>query len=331
MKSRMWVGCAVTVALVLGLALPASAETKALSNWGRHYNTRVIGLELYVAAYKKLPRTSTVAQELLACHHIADNALIDSKVPSVPNKKAEADWRKAIQELYAGGRACESLVTGQSTSSATTVSDLGKGGAALKALGKLVPVKAKKTVHRHRTTKPRSTAATTTSTSKSTTSGSGNGFGDGTWTIGTAPGDVAPGTYQTNGGVRCYWERASDLSGQESAVLANGNTIGHVVVTILPTDVGFQTERCGTWTRLPKTGPRATSFGNGIYAVGINIAPGTYTTSGGSACVWERSSDLTGDGTSIISDANTSGPLTLTIATTVKSFSTQGCGTWHHS
>jgi hypothetical protein len=142
---------------------------------------------------------------------------------------------------------------------------------------------------------------------------------------------VAPGNYQTVGGLGCHWEREQNFTGTEGAILASADLSGPGVVTILPTDAGFKTEDCGTWTPLPATGPQATSFGDGAYAVGISIAPGTYTTSGGPACSWEQDADFLGAKSSIISHRNMSGPLTLTIPASTKEFKTHGCGTWHIS
>jgi hypothetical protein len=147
--------------------------------------------------------------------------------------------------------------------------------------------------------------------------------------VGAKAGMVAAGNYQTTGGVGCYWERDRNLTGTEGAILANDDLSGPGVVTILPTDAAFKTENCGTWTPLTATGPQATSFGDGAYAVGIAIAPGTYTTSGSSECYWEQDQNYTGEETSIISNNNASGPVTLTIPPSTKEFKTQGCGIWH--
>jgi hypothetical protein len=81
------------------------------------------------------------------------------------------------------------------------------------------------------------------------------------------------------GGNRCYWEREG--SGN---ILVNGNITGNNIVTILATDVEFVTQGCGTWTPLPASGLQAGTFGNGIWAVGIQIAPGTYSAPGGANC-----------------------------------------------
>jgi len=153
-------------------------------------------------------------------------------------------------------------------------------------------------------------------------------FGDGTWVVGK---QIAAGTYHAAGGGDCYWARERDLSGGTSAILANDTPSGPVTVTILPTDVGFQTQGCGTWSPEPATGPQATSFGDGVYAVGIDIAPGTYSAPGGTNCYWERDSDLTGNSNSIIANDTPTGPVTVPIAPTDKGFKTAGCGTWKQS
>lgn len=62
--------------------------------------------------------------------------------------------------------------------------------------------------------------------------------------------DIAPGTYRSRGGSSCYWARLKSFSGELSAIIANGNATGSVVVTIAPSDKGFTSARCGTWTRL---------------------------------------------------------------------------------
>ena len=180
-------------------------------------------------------------------------------------------------------------------------------------------------------TKGKTPAIKTTATVRTAATGPKTTFGDGTWRIGTKSDMVAPGNYQTAGGLGCYWERDKNFTGTESAILASDALSGPGVVTILPTDAGFKTENCGTWSPLPATGPQATTFGDGAYAVGLAIAPGTYTSTGSSACYWEQDADYTGDQSAILSNDNTAGPVTLTIPASTKEFKTQGCGTWHPS
>lgn len=68
---------------------------------------------------------------------------------------------------------------------------------------------------------------------------------DGTHIVGV---DILPGTYRTPGADGCYWERMSGFGGTADEIIANDNPAGPAVVTILPADVGFTTQGCGTWT-----------------------------------------------------------------------------------
>jgi hypothetical protein len=150
-------------------------------------------------------------------------------------------------------------------------------------------------------------------------------FGDGNWVVGT---QVAAGTYHTNGGEGCYWEREKDLTGGSDSTLANDNVTGPAIVTVLPTDAGFKTSSCGRWSPLAGSGPQTSSFDQGYWAVGIDIAPGTYSTDGGDGCYWERMSDFTGSPDSTLANDNPDGPTTVTIAPTDKGFKTSSCSTW---
>ncbi len=71
-------------------------------------------------------------------------------------------------------------------------------------------------------------------------------FGDGTWRVGT---DIEPGTYRTKGADGCYWERIAGFSGTLGDLIANDNARGPAVVKIFPSDAGFTSKGCGTWTR----------------------------------------------------------------------------------
>jgi hypothetical protein len=73
-------------------------------------------------------------------------------------------------------------------------------------------------------------------------------FGDGVWLVGR---DIAAGTYTTSTAHGCYWERDRDLTGGLNSILANDLPSGsHTVVTILPSDKAFDSERCGTWHKI---------------------------------------------------------------------------------
>ena len=67
---------------------------------------------------------------------------------------------------------------------------------------------------------------------------------------------------------------------------------------------------------------------DGIYLVGKDIEPGTYLTSGGSGCYWQRSSGTSGDFDDILANGNESGQAIVTIAASDVAFTTKRCGSW---
>jgi hypothetical protein len=77
-------------------------------------------------------------------------------------------------------------------------------------------------------------------------------FGDGKYEVLT---DIVAGEYKATGptgsgdGVKCYWARLKDFTGTPGSVIAMqyGNH-GPDVVVIEPSDKGFETRDCGTWT-----------------------------------------------------------------------------------
>ena len=72
-------------------------------------------------------------------------------------------------------------------------------------------------------------------------------FGDGIHSVGV---DIELGTYlnsdSSNG---CYWARLSGFSGELKDVIANNFSYDVQIVTVSTADVGFESSRCGTWTR----------------------------------------------------------------------------------
>jgi ribosomal protein L24E len=119
--------------------------------------------------------------------------------------------------------------------------------------------------------------------------------GNGTFRVGI---DISPGTYRTSSRTsNCYWERVSGLGGTVAEILGNDIGNGYRVVTIAPGDVGFFTDGCGQWTS--STAPITTSltapiFGDGIYRVGIDIAPGLWNAGATTNCYWARLSGFGG-------------------------------------
>lgn len=76
-------------------------------------------------------------------------------------------------------------------------------------------------------------------------------FGPGGHEVG---GDIVAGTYVAfvPAGSTCYWERVSGFSGELEESIATGNAGSGelVIVQIDPTDAGFNSDGCGTWTML---------------------------------------------------------------------------------
>ncbi len=73
-------------------------------------------------------------------------------------------------------------------------------------------------------------------------------FGDGFYFVGK---DVAPGMWQSSGDDgTCYWATLSGFSGEFRDLHANDLLSGSTIVTLRAEDTGFQTQRCGTWTKI---------------------------------------------------------------------------------
>jgi hypothetical protein len=73
-------------------------------------------------------------------------------------------------------------------------------------------------------------------------------FGAGTFIVGS---DIAPGTWQSDGtGTSCYWARLSGFTGLLAQIITNNFGAAPAVVTFSATDAGFQSSRCGTWSKI---------------------------------------------------------------------------------
>lgn len=155
-------------------------------------------------------------------------------------------------------------------------------------------------------------------------------FGTGAKVVGTG---VSAGTYRTRTAASgCYWKRLSGFGGTSGEIIANGISDDPTVVTIAPTDRGFDSSSCATWTSdlsaitTSLTGP----FAGGMFIVGTDIAAGTWTAPGGgsSFCYWARLSGFSGESKDLIANGVPSGTAIVTIATTDRGFKSSGCGTW---
>jgi len=152
-------------------------------------------------------------------------------------------------------------------------------------------------------------------------------FGNGTFIVGS---DIAPGTYRNTQGSGCYWARLSGFGGTLGEILANDNTVNPAIVTISPTDKGFESVRCGQWTSnlSPVTANQASSFGAGTYIVGVDITAGQWKSSGQSGCYWARLRGFGGGFRDIIANNNIDNPTIVQIGAGDKGFFNTRCGTW---
>lgn len=115
-------------------------------------------------------------------------------------------------------------------------------------------------------------------------SGEAATFGDGIHAVG---GGIAPATYRTRVAPTsfCYWARLSGFGGTLDEILSNSFSDITQVVTISPSDVGFESDGCGTWTTdlSAITGSPTAAFSNGTFIVGVDVSVGTWLAPGGSS------------------------------------------------
>ena len=148
--------------------------------------------------------------------------------------------------------------------------------------------------------------------------------GDGTFEVGA---DIDPGLYRSSG--TGYWERLADASGGLDAIIANEKTSGQAYVQIKDSDGWFSSRGMEDWVLVTgaAAGPRATTFGgDGMYLVGVDIEPGTYSSVGDG--YWERLKSAVGGVDGIIGNGNPEGKATVKIKATDTFFSTTGMGEW---
>ncbi len=147
-------------------------------------------------------------------------------------------------------------------------------------------------------------------------------FGDGTYLVGS---DIGPGRYRSTDTVGgCIWQRLSDFSGEESALITARDT---QIADIDPADTGFHSSGCGTWSSdLTQGGEPAREFSDGTHLVGIDIEHGRYQSTGeAGGCTWERLRDFSGAESAVISAGEGHW---VTIAPADSGFHSAGCGAW---
>ena len=155
-------------------------------------------------------------------------------------------------------------------------------------------------------------------------------FGGGSQIVGT---DIRAGTYRTrHNSSGCYMARLKGFSGELSDIIANDNSDGPVVVTILKTDKGFDSSNCDTWTSdlSQITVANKATFGGGDFIVPTDILAGTYRSPAPASgnCYWARLRGFSHQLKDIIANGNTDKSAIVTVSARDKGFESSGCGTW---
>jgi hypothetical protein len=103
------------------------------------------------------------------------------------------------------------------------------------------------------------------------------------------------------------------------------------IVDILPVDVGFKSDDCGTWQTTPLSAPPANMITPGSWLVGSQLPAGTYRALTSRSCYWERLRDFSYSLGSIIDSGFVinGGEVVVTISNGDVGFkTTDRCGTW---
>ena len=180
----------------------------------------------------------------------------------------------------------------------------------------------------------------------SSSTGPKTSFENGTFEVGI---DIEPGTYRSTGPSNssapyCSFARLRSAGGGMSDlnnVIDIQNVGGPAVVTIEPTDGGFFSQLCNKWEKASSASQGAaatprTSFGNGVFQVDVDIAPGTYVSPGPvdpsvPFCSYARLKSAGGGTTNldnIIDIQNVGGQAIVTIEPSDGGFFSQLCQTW---
>lgn len=150
-------------------------------------------------------------------------------------------------------------------------------------------------------------------------------FGEGKKIVGVEV--VRGATYRTRSATKsCVYSRLSEKGER----LITRYTVSPAVVTIGEFDAGFQSSQCGQWTQdlSAITGSLTAPIqGSGTWIVGVDIAPGTWATTG-DGCFWARLSSFNGDSDDFIDHMNINPGNVVTIEESDAGFTINGCGIW---
>lgn len=153
------------------------------------------------------------------------------------------------------------------------------------------------------------------------------------WVVGT---QVLPGVYRAQSTGKCSFSRAADANHTfNGAVDTASFTIdtfldpAHLLVEIKEGDAFFiiRHNTCDTFESVNVAElPTEQNPGNGIWAVGPQMTPGTWQATGDEFCVWVRSTEITG--TVLDASLVQQGTTTQVTVNAGEFFSSKSCGTW---
>jgi PKD repeat protein len=154
-------------------------------------------------------------------------------------------------------------------------------------------------------------------------------FGAGLRRVGS---EIEPGLYRSRSGGRdCRWERLSGFDGFSDQVIAWGTNDGPIIVEISGQDRAFNSVGCSRWTKdtSPITSDLEAPFGEGVFAVGEDIAPGFWQSEDTGRCYWTRLSGFSWLESEIMDEAFVRDtPVTVLIQSGDTGFMSSECGTW---
>ncbi len=153
-------------------------------------------------------------------------------------------------------------------------------------------------------------------------------FTNGTRLVGS---QVLPGRYRSvnPGTASCYWARLRNLTGQGD-IIANDFGSGPRLLEVLPTDLAIESSGCAPWAEIigPVTSSPTAAFTDGMYLVGVDVAPGTWRSDGtGTGCYWARLRNINGTSDIIANNLQTA-PAVVTVLPSDLAISVSGCGRW---
>ena len=156
-------------------------------------------------------------------------------------------------------------------------------------------------------------------------------FGAGSYLVGK---DVAPGVYATDAGDGvCDWFRTAPFGDTAPDATGGYASVGKQTIRILPTDTGFYSNGCGTWTPYDPTESERVgdgTFGTGTLSVGSEIRPGVYLADAiaDRMCRWFTLNDFAGRPSDIVREGYGIVRGIVSISEGIAGFRSFDCGEW---